>query len=401
MKGTHGMTGRHARSLGLVLLSVLLLLGVTSQHAGAVVTRTGNHILVGSNETIDDDLFASGGTVSILGHIKGDLVVVATTEVDISGVIDGDLLVASPKTVVSGTIHGSIRGVTSSLLLKGNVDRNLFLLAQQVDTTSASSVLGNDAVLASQAVLAGQVGRGIDITATSLNLQAHVARAVDATAQQIQIAPQARIGGNLSYVSDEVVTVPAGTVAGTVSRTSPRQAQRSAQATNSVEVGRWLHVLWLIGTVILGLIAVRLMPGTAARSRAALLGQPLATFGIGGLLCVGLPVVAAAVGITFIGLPVAIVVLAGWVAGLELGWVFAAAALATAVVGSVQRGGDRPPQELLVVAGLLVLFILTELPLLGGPIWLIILFLGFGAIARSTRLKPQPSTDTVAFKSSR
>jgi cytoskeletal protein CcmA (bactofilin family) len=378
------------RSWWHVCLLSLLLFGLTAMPALALDNRNGEVITIGPEETIDDDLVVSASTLNILGHVKGD-VVALSSEINIMGEIDGDVLAYSPKVTVTGTIHGSLRTGGQTLSLSGRVDRNLTVVVQDLDVASPSVVMGNVILMGipgGTLTIAGWVGRGVSAYTQALTLNARVARNVDVTGGLITFGPNAHVRGNVRYVADSDTSIPTGVVDGTVSRTSVADAQLQQQSQATDNAGTILGVLWLIGNVLLGLLAVHFLPGITKGTLLAFSYRPFSTLVYGSLFCIIAPIVGFVSALTLIGLPIGLLIFALWVAGIQLGWIFAASALAWTVVGRVQQGQVTAPREVLVIAGLLVLFLITRVPILGGPIRLFVLCMGIGALIRAlTRLR--------------
>lgn len=366
-------------------LIALLVAFVPSSHALAATTRSGDRIVIGPNETVDDDLFLSGTTMDVLGTVRGDLIIVGT-EATVGGEVDGDVLAIASTVNVTGTVHGSIRALAQTLTIKGRVGRNVLALAQDLQTGPQSQIDGSVTATAGSLALGGTIARGVDASATQTTLGARVGRDANLTTASLTVSPSARVAGRLRYVSGQIASIPVGVAAGGVERASPTdqpppQAQQAAAAMNA------LGILWLIGTLLLGILAVHFMPAQARRTRSALASRPLTSLGLGALVCIAVPLGALIAAITIVGLPLAIVATALFIAGLQLGWVFAAAGLAGELATRIQQGPPSAPAEVLVVAGLLVLSLLTRLPILGGVIWIVVVFLGAGALAQGLLMR--------------
>src|SRR5437870_3223111 len=91
-------------------LSALLPLALAGAlPASAAEVRPGDRVVVGANETIDDDLYAFGGTVTVLGRVNGDVIAAGGT-ITIAGPVAGDVSAAGGTIQVSGDVKGSVRG---------------------------------------------------------------------------------------------------------------------------------------------------------------------------------------------------------------------------------------------------------------------------------------------------
>jgi hypothetical protein len=109
---------------------------------------------------------------------------------------------------------------------------------------------------------------------------------------------------------------------------------------------------------------------------------------------VATPVAAIFIGITLIGLPVALTAVATWILGLYLGKVVVAQFIGGAMLasGSIAATGVMGP----LLAGLVLVFIAVSLPWVGGVVNVLLTLIGFGALLETAygRWKSQPESQT-------
>ncbi len=373
----------------------LLLLVLTASPAFAVDSRSGDSVVVAADQVVEDDLIVSATMLRMLGHVRGDVIALAS-DVDIEGEIDGDLLVAGSSVTVGGTVHGSVRAVTQSLVITGSVGRNVTSFAQSANFSPSSQITGNVGVTGNQVDISGAIGRGLTVSGPTVTLHAHVSRDARITAPQgLTVGPDALIVGTLTYISDKNTHIPPETVPGGVNYVSIEESQKAASGHGASSIGGVLQLLWLLGNIVLGLLMTRFLPGLTRRACAAMIHRPFPCFGIGAALLLALPLCGLLAVFTVIGIPVGLLALAGWVGAVETGWIVAAGTVATAIMTQVQRTEPTAPRGLLVVAGLLVLFMLTRIPYLGPSLWLILLCMGMGAVLNGIRSPSTISGDTA------
>jgi hypothetical protein len=129
-----------------------------------------------------------------------------------------------------------------------------------------------------------------------------------------------------------------------------------------------------------------------ASARAVELGrhQPLLTFGVGLLALCAVPVAAVLIGVTLVGLPLALAVAALYMLGLLLAWPALGLVVGTELARRVRRGEPMPVLGALVI-GLIVLHLVTHLPIVGGLVAFLGLAFGLGLIVQTVRHWPRPS----------
>ena len=362
------------------LAGALLLLAVPSA-AQAADVRQGTAAVVAPAETVDDDLFATGQTVTVAGRVLGDVFAAGQTVV-VTGTVEGDLIAAAQQVLVDGTVNGDVRAAGAVVTVNGHVGRSVTGLGQQVNISSRGRVDGS-LVAAGETISAfGPVGRGVTAGGGTLQLGGPVGGEVLAWAETLSLGPNTRIAGDLEYRSERQIDIPNGTVAGRVQFAPIEREERRAPLLNGLfDFG---GLLWLFGSAIVGGLAIVLAPRASARAVESGRRQPLSTFGVGLLALCALPIAVVLIGITLVGIPLALVVGALYAVGLVLAW----PALGLVVgmeLARLARRHDALPVLAALVVGLIVVHLVTHLPIVGGLAAFLGLAFGLGLIVQSLR----------------
>jgi cytoskeletal protein CcmA (bactofilin family) len=358
---------------------VTLLLPVAAPPAAALERRSEEAVVVRADETVNDDLFASGKSVRVDGRVRGDVFAFAQN-VTVTGVIEGDLITAGAQVVLDGEVKGDVRAAGHTVQLNGVVERNVLGAAQLLQLGSSGRVGGNVIGASETLSLAGDVGGSVTGAGETVELQGRVGRGADLALQSFTFGPRARIGGDLTYHAHEELSVPANAVAGSV-RYVPVQHEKPDMARPQERfnaLGNFLSLTWLAGSAVVGLVLLRLFPRFAAEFLAVLETQPLPSLGLGVLAMIGTVPLAILAALTVIGLPVALLLGAGYLGGMLVGWLFLALAAGSIMVGLVRKGRPWHPSWAFLL-GLVVLYVLTRLPFLGGLVTFVGLAFGLGA----------------------
>jgi len=364
----------------LILGSALLMLALPGAALAAEV-RNGTAAAVAAGETLDDDLFASGQTVTVAGRVTGDVYATGQTVV-VTGTVDGDLIAAAQQVVVDGTVNGNVRTAGAVVTINGRVGRSVTALAQQLNISSSGRVDGSLLAAGETLSVFGPVGRGITSGGGTLQIDGPVGGKVLAWAQTLSLGPNTRIAGDLEYRSENQAELPAGTVAGQVHYVAIQRQQQQAPLLNGLfDFGA---LVLLIGSAILGALAIVFAPRASARALELGRQQPLQTFGVGLLALCAVPVAVILIGVTLVGIPLAFAVAALYWFTLLLAWPALGLVVGTELARLVRRGEPLPVLGALVV-GLIVLHLVTHLPFLGGLVAFLGLAFGFGLIVQSTR----------------
>jgi cytoskeletal protein CcmA (bactofilin family) len=364
-------------------IALLVMRPVTAAYA--LERQSGDTIVVPAGQTVDDDWAAAGRLVRIDGTIRGDAYVMANT-VRVTGTIEGDLIAAAQQITIDGTVRGNVRAAGAVVQMNGAVGRNVTSAAQLLELGTGGRIGGNILGAGDTVTIDGDVGGGVAGAGHDLILQGRIARDADVAVTSLTVSPTARIGGDLTYYSDHEQVVPAQAVAGQVNyehvdRQQQRTAMRHRFGPGQFFHGIWnfLSVAWLAGSAIVGLLMLRLLPRFVAEFLRVLEARPLPSLGLGVLVLIATLPAAVLIALTIIGLPLAFLMVAGYFSGIFASWLLLAVAVGSILVGMV-RGGRPWHHSWSFLLGLLVLFVVTRIPILGGLLGFAGASLGMGAL---------------------
>lgn len=308
-----------------VSLALVVLLAVTFvPGVAAAEDRVGGSVVVGPDETIDDDLDVAGGSVVIQGTVTGD-VSVAAGSVRIDGTIEGDLEVSGGSVELGeeGTVGGNLEAGAGSVLVAGTV--------------------GGNAELA---------------------------------AETITLAETAAIEGNLTYAGD-LVQEDGARVGGTITED---EVSPGVVNTDGMNVPAWAStVYFLLANAILGVLLLLVMPVFSQSVASRVTDSPLRSGGTGLLALVAVPIALTLLLLTIVGIPLSIL---GFFLYLTLLWVGAIYGRLAVGMWLLSQFGRAEPWTGLIV-GLVVVAALSFVPVVGGLVELAVVLLGLGALSLS------------------
>jgi cytoskeletal protein CcmA (bactofilin family) len=345
------------------------------QSASAADLRQGSDVTIGHTETVNDDLYAGAGTMTIDGTVNGNVIAGGGT-ISVSGTITRDLIVGGGSINVTGHVNGSIIAAGGNLTLNGPVDHDIVVTGGMVDIGSGATI-GRDLVVAGgTATVSAPVTRRVQMASGSLTLRNRVGGDVRGRVDRLTL-DGAQIGGNLDYTSNNSVQLVNGArVAGTTTRHTPTDQGGGA---GNAFLG-WLREL--IGIFALGLLLIFLLPGISTRAIDTLRAQPWLSLGIGAAILIITPIVALIVfviGVFIGGWWLGALLVPIWILVLAVGYVVSGFLLGRLLFARLGWGGYHDAIALL--AGLFVLTVLGLLPLLGLLIGVAAVVFGAGALA--------------------
>jgi hypothetical protein len=316
------------------------------------------------------DILVSGEAQPVTDSVVGDAML-AGQEVRFSGATGGDYLGAAGRQNVGGRIHGSLRAAGGEIHVTALVDRNATVAGGHVQLEQ-SSVIGRNAYLAGSDVqVTGTVRQALRAAGGTVVLDGVVGGDVLVNARELRVGPHARISGNLSY------RVPRGhAVIDSAAQISGQVSAREARNWNFP--GQVLHFAWLLGFLLVGVVLVALFPRAADSVTETLRTRPWSSLLFGVIWIILIPLIAIAIGLTLIGLPLTFLLCAAYGMLVYVSRVIPAIWLGRLILGA-RAGLERPGMIARFGTGGVILVILELFPGFGTLVMLVATLFGFGA----------------------
>lgn len=295
------------------------------------------------------------GSVEVTGA-KTDVVFAAAHNVHVAATSSDDLFVAGHdiKLDTGSADHAFAAGQT--ITVTGDNARAFLTAGHDVtfETGSAASdvlAFGNNVTfnptfkIGGSAVVFGQdvhiqapVGRDLTAGGQNVTIDSVVTGNVRVEGRNIVIGPNAKIGGDLSYrTTDKINISPQATIAGKKVVLPPRDDSWTWGGHHN-HIGHMangmnhsiMHDVWgAVAFIVMALVLTAVFPLLMARSGGMLARNPLLAAGAGLVVLIVGPVLAIIVMITLVGAPLALTIMALGFAALMLGFVGAASGIAS------------------------------------------------------------------------
>lgn len=377
------------RVVGVILL--VLLLGSTVALGGLV--ETGNRIMVPSDRPVPDNLMAFGSVVEVRGVIQGDLLSTARSivvgdsiadnmygaaqRIRVESRIGGDAILFAQTIDQSDTVVSDLRGACQTYDQRGVVGGDLVMAAQNL-TLGAGSVVGGDAYLAGQsAYIGGDIGRKLTAAVEELTIAGMVHGDVEAWSDVVRF-DGGQVDGDLIYHGEDAPDPTwAGMVTGKVIH-DPQDLDERTGAEKSEWPGLIYSLLAALATMVILIGFFRRLIEDAFKD---FLNHPWKRGGLGLLGLIVQPAVAIIGFALVITIPVAAMLTGLYIAFLYLGWVIFATVGGTWLLGLFTGGkvrvwGGGP-------LGVVVLWLLAMIPVVGGVVCFLACVFGFGVLLHS------------------
>jgi len=352
----------------------------------------------------DDTTVVIGGDARVSDPAPADVYVIGgNTAVDAP--VAGDLLSVGGNVTVDGDVAGSVTAVGGNAEVNGRVGRNLRLAGGDLSVGPGAEIGGNLGLAGGQMRMDGTVHGQVKVGGGSLRIDGRVDGDVRATAGEVVLGPNASIGGRLHLRSGQPLRRADGAVvAGGIVRDGWFGVDGDGHVLGGDDFdpsfGRiWVSGVGLVSTLLLmGLAAlvVGLMPRLSAGFSRQLRQRTGASLLLGLALLAGVPVVAVLLAVTVIGIPFAVLLILLYLLALPLAYVAAAVGLGDWLLQRGSGGAADPAprgRRIAVACAMLgVVAVLVGVPVLGGLVALVLIWLGLGAIGwRLLRGEPRPA----------
>ncbi|MCY3538462.1 MAG: polymer-forming cytoskeletal protein [bacterium] len=269
------------RLVGLIGWGLAALILTASAAPQALQAFSGNFYIVADSEVINDNLYVSASSVRIDGTIEGDLTVLATRHLLVTGRVEGDIVGVAPTASIEGEVSGSVRLIGIDVEVSGQVGEEVAVVARRAELSAS---IGEDALIwGLWLTMEGDLGRDLGGRTISTRIEGSVGRDVEVTVDRLEVGPAAAISGDLGYRSgEEAIIDPEASIIGTVVRRAPLASDIGLRST------RWLAGLMsFLVLLATGRVMIRYRPDSLADRTERLRRHPIKTAGRGlGLLLV-------------------------------------------------------------------------------------------------------------------
>jgi len=417
-----------------ILVVACFILFLLAPIAWAAEFRAGDKVVIGPDEVIKDDLYVSAGTIIVDGTIKGDLIA-GGGEITINGTVEGDLIAAGGSLTINGTVQDDVRIAGGVLTIGRNaqIGDDVFAAGYSFEAASGSAIGGGLFMAGYQAKLAGEVEEDFHGTMGALEIAGRIGGDVDVEVGEpdpdfeamqpffamwmpapmmppgFRLGDGAVIEGKLTCTSGAEAEVASGAEVsgGIVYQTPvPRPGEveevveevTPAQATMNWFLGQLRRLITLL---VVGLVALWIVPGQVREAATALRTRPLPSFGWGIVVTIAvflvIPIVL--IGVIVLDIILGRLGLGGLVASITglgligdatilVGFLITAFYITKVVFGFLtgrlllERIQPKwaAGRILPLVVGVVLFVIFRAIPILGWLIGLIVTLLGLGAI---------------------
>jgi len=376
---------RRSSGPGLLMLATLLALvaPATPSQAHFGLHDHPNYKLP-AGETHDGTLVATGGNVNIDGVVTGDLIVFSK-RLTVRGEVTGNVIAVARNIELPGAVRGSVHlgGVRTNV--SGEVGDNLYAAGEYFTLGGSASVGRDAAVLAQNGVFEGSVARDLLVAADTIELRGSVGRNLGAWVDQLALLDGARVEGDIDATlpPETEIEIASGARVGGKTSTVVRKIHHESGFARFLEARLWVWlVLQIAAGFAVGMLLHVFVPAVFG-NRLDTTGAFFRSMGVGFLAVVAAPIALVLIGLTVVGIPLALLGLELYLTLLCLSGIVIAALIGSALVHP--QGDGWSAFGLTLLTGMVILVVASHLPFLGGLVRIIAVLTGMGLLVDRAR----------------
>lgn len=359
-----------------ILIAVAILVPIISF---AATKSNSDSIFVASDETITGNLMAAAESVIIDGAISGDLIAVGSS-ITVNGRVEGDIIAMAQNIVINGEVGGNVRVVGSYINVNGLIARNLNVFGSEILIGENTKVGWDVLIGAMSARVNGDISGSVDSYVQKIFINGRVGKNINikiyksSDANNLIIDKSAVINGDLNYSANKKLIIPENNVAGQINFRQIETKENGALA-----LWAWSRVFSILSMILIGLILVFALPKQTNNLLELTKKKYLKSILIGAIVLLTIPVLSIILLFTIIGMPLSLVLICLWLAGIFIAKTLAALTLGEIIIKDILKN-KKAHLFWSLLLGAVLISLLFSLPWFGWLLRIITICLALGTI---------------------
>jgi hypothetical protein len=354
--------------------------------ANALILRRAESVEVGVDEVIDDDLIVFASNVDIKGVVTGNVCAFGQT-VNVTGDIGGSLFIGAANSSINARSVQTVWAAGGNLNVSGNVTKNVILAGGSLKIES-NAIVGKDLLAyGGNFAVDGNINGAIK-GAVGKFVMAGKSSRVKIRADKARIKSTAVVSGDFHLTSEDEPEIDEGAIIG--GELSVREIEKEEAKPFFFAVAPLLAflfgvikvIVW-ISKIIVGIMLIALCQKYVRRVMDTFVKQTWKSLGVGFLGIIAIPVASVVLFATLIGYPLGVLSLYIFSILWYVSSIFIAVILGEKVI-QIFNKGKEVSLYLSFVIGMLILLIVGFIPILGFLVRIFVILFGFGTIILAT-----------------
>lgn len=353
----------------------------SAQTGFSLIARSGDSIEISEDEVIGEDLYIAGKMVSIRGRINGDVCVAGKT-VTLNGHVHGNAVIFAETIMVQGEVENGVKAFGNSITIGGKVYGDLLLAGNTIQIEDTSQV-GGDLLFAARRIKINAPVEG-DILGggQTVVLNSIVNGDTKLGVKNLTLTSLARVGGNLTYISEEEAFIePGAEIGGTITRRLPEIKEKlKAIFPFVIIIGIVGKIVGFMMALLVGLVLILVAPRWMQSVTDFLAEKPGPCAGWGALLLFATPIAIFIALVTIVGFTLGVIVGLLYLITLYISQLAVGFLIGRLIIGRTKSVKNWGVMFGVFTLGLFILRIVRLIPVFGHIIWTAAALFGLGAI---------------------
>ncbi len=329
--------------------------------------------------SVGDNRLSAGDEVTLDEYVPGN-VYLAAGRVNLDDRVGGSAFVTGGEVDVTGSVGRNLYAAGGDLRIEGEVEGNVRAAGGKVRVPRGARLRKNVTLAGGSVEMEGDVGEDLEVFGESIVINGIIGGDLQIAGEDIRIGPDTRVAGRLEYKSGGTFVIdPQAQVAQGIEELNANdQGWLKKIGRGTTRVG---GAMFSLGVVLLGALLILGLPSFSREAAATIRREWWQSTGIGCVMLIGVPFAIIVLIFTLIGIPLALMMIFGYIVLLMLGYVIAA--LFIGDLALERLGGERIKslgwRVLFLLLALIALSIVRQLPLIGGLVVALLFVAGIGA----------------------
>lgn len=332
-------------------------------------------LFIAGSRVIDDDVYAVNNTCELAGTINGDFNGLIF-DIEMVGDIDGNLNLITWIADAGGTIAQSSRIIGWDVDIASEIEKDLLILGRKINVSRRAKI-GRDVTLVGDIIYVdGTVGGDLDIWGEIVIIDGDIKGDVRVEADEITLARNATIEGNLHYTSfRDIYIEDDALVAGRITHSMPELGRAEIEYTLNkiLLIGR---ILFFAMTLFTGLFIILVFRIHSRETSDYILDHFPASIGLGLLALLVFSLGALILFVVIVGIPLAVFLVFLAIFLMFTGQIYCATAIGRGLFKLLGKRDIALGWAFLI--GYIILIIIFSIPIFGILVYTLVFLIGTG-----------------------
>lgn len=349
------------------LATMLFVLGASHAQA-ATYTSNQSGTLTVSASPVSKPLYVAGDAIVVSAPIDSD-VYAAGNSIKVNAGVSENVFAAASTVTIDTDVKKSVTVLAGDTTINGTVSQDLNIVGGTTTISKTAHVLGDIHVLGGQLTVDGVIDGSVYYAGPTLQINGVVSGNIQAMATSVIVADTATVGGNLTYEGKNDAFVAPGAVKGTITHHPQAGGYQSSK------------FFQFASMLLVGALLILLFGGKIKRIAKTFTVYATRNSLVGLLFVIVIPIVALVLAITFIGMPVSLVLFSLYCMMLYFATPIASIIIGDKIVGLLKiRVSEKLHLFVSFVIGLIAWYILSLIPYFGPIVMAVVWLMTVGAM---------------------